>query len=286
MNFVEWCRSNRVRGYVGEFGAPHDDARWLEVMENFLAVVDEAGMDATYWAAGEWWENYTIGIQPLKSFSVDRPQVELLQRHLPAGWVSTNSLASGSGYQFAPSSLVLAKGLRLATETSDVGDGEWRESLGGTVVELTDSRGVARNAPLRSVAPERLEYVVPADVAPGLVQVRVVSWDESVARGVFTASAVAPSLFAGREAVERLDEDRLQMVVYGTGFRNMVEREGARLRVGDRDLPLLKAGAAAGMPGLDVLRADLPRELWGAGQAAATLRVDGRTSNEIIVAIP
>jgi endoglucanase len=82
LNFVEWCQRNRVRGYVGEFGVPHDDPRWLAVMESFLEVVEEAGMDATYWAAGEWWENYKIGIQPLNSFTADRPQVELLQRHL------------------------------------------------------------------------------------------------------------------------------------------------------------------------------------------------------------
>jgi len=95
LNFVEWCRSNRVRGYLGEFGVPHDDARWLAVMESFLDVVDEAGMDATYWAAGEWWETYKIGIQPLDSFTVDRPQVEVLQRHLAPGWVSTDRLDSG-----------------------------------------------------------------------------------------------------------------------------------------------------------------------------------------------
>lgn len=287
LNFVEWCRRNQVRGYVGEFGAPHGDARWLEVMENFLAVVDEAGMDATYWAAGEWWEEYQIGIQPRKTFTEDRPQVELLQRHLSAGWVSTNSLASGSGYQFAPSSLVLAKGVRLATETSDVGDGEWRQSLGGTMVELTDSHGAVHQASLRAVAPERLEYVLPAELAPGLVQVRIVSWDETVARGAFTAARVAPALFAGRAVLETPGEGaRRQAVIHGTGFRNMLDRGGARLRAGTQALPLLEAGAVEGAPGLDLLRVELPAEVQAGGELVVALVVDGLVSNEIVVRIP
>ena len=54
-HFVAWCQSNRVRGIVDEFGIPYNDPRWAAVLENFFGVLDAAGMDGAYWAAGEWW---------------------------------------------------------------------------------------------------------------------------------------------------------------------------------------------------------------------------------------
>src|SRR2546425_8201010 len=30
-HFVDWCRANGVRGYLGEYGVPNNDSRWLAV---------------------------------------------------------------------------------------------------------------------------------------------------------------------------------------------------------------------------------------------------------------
>lgn len=169
--FIEWCRANGVRGYLGEIGAPWDDARWLVVLDNTLRTLAEAGMDATYWSAGEWWEDYKIGIQPLNNFTVDRPQLALLQKHLPPGWIATNSAATGSGYLFAPGSLVTATspGLTVAAH-----------------LELTDSSGAVWHPAILSATPECVEYQLPLGLATGPVRLRI-SDDGVTAEGTFTA---------------------------------------------------------------------------------------------------
>ena len=73
--FTAWCRANGVRGFLGEFGLPGDDPRWLTVLENFLRVLD---VDAAWWAAGEWWGDYTLSLQPQADSLVDRPQMAVL----------------------------------------------------------------------------------------------------------------------------------------------------------------------------------------------------------------
>lgn len=84
-DFTGWCRKHGVRGFIGEFGVPGGDPRWLEVMDRALSVLDEAGMDSTYWAAGEWWGGYFMSIQPDENFTKDKPQLAILLKHLYKG---------------------------------------------------------------------------------------------------------------------------------------------------------------------------------------------------------
>ena len=82
-HFVNWCEENNVRGYLGEYGVPNEDPRWYEVnLKNFLELLDDAKMDGTYWAAGEWWGAYRLSIQPTDNFTVDRVQLPVLSQHL------------------------------------------------------------------------------------------------------------------------------------------------------------------------------------------------------------
>lgn len=80
--FVDWCASNGVRGFLGEYGVPDGDSRWYEVvLERFLRDLDAVKMDGCYWAAGEWWGNYALSVQPQDNFTTDRPQLATLLRH-------------------------------------------------------------------------------------------------------------------------------------------------------------------------------------------------------------
>ena len=81
-SFVGWCGQNGVRCYVGEYGVPDNDANWLSVLDSVLSVLDNAGIDGTYWSAGEWWGDYPLSVQPLQNFTVDRPQMQVLWNHL------------------------------------------------------------------------------------------------------------------------------------------------------------------------------------------------------------
>jgi endoglucanase len=82
--FVDWCRDNGVQGYLGEYGIPDDDPRWLGVLDDFLYALDEAAFDGTYWAAGEWWGNYRLSVQPEPASTIERPQMQVLLAH-PGG---------------------------------------------------------------------------------------------------------------------------------------------------------------------------------------------------------
>lgn len=74
--FVTWLKENNARGFVGEFGVPCDDARWLEVLDNFIAEMKANGIGGTYWAAGKRWGKYTLSAEPRNGR--DRPQMEVL----------------------------------------------------------------------------------------------------------------------------------------------------------------------------------------------------------------
>ena len=75
--FVEWLKEHKVRGFIGEFGVPDNDPRWLVVLDNFLAAMKQNGIGGTYWAAGPWWGDYPLSAEPRKG--KDRPQMEVLE---------------------------------------------------------------------------------------------------------------------------------------------------------------------------------------------------------------
>jgi endoglucanase len=81
-SFVGWCTQNGARCYVGEYGVPDNDPRWLPVLDAVLSVLDNAAVDGTYWSAGESWGDYPLSVQPQQNFTVDRPQMQVLWSHL------------------------------------------------------------------------------------------------------------------------------------------------------------------------------------------------------------
>jgi endoglucanase len=79
-HFQDWCTKNNVRGFVGEYAAPGNDPRWLAVLKQFQAAMDESGMQSCYWAGGEEWANNSSAIQPRDGFRTDAPQMAILAR--------------------------------------------------------------------------------------------------------------------------------------------------------------------------------------------------------------
>lgn len=58
--FVGWLRQHGLRGFIGEYGVPDDDPRWLVVLEKTLAYMRENNLPGTYWAAGPRWGAYKL----------------------------------------------------------------------------------------------------------------------------------------------------------------------------------------------------------------------------------
>lgn len=66
---------------IGEFGVPADPS-WQRLLGPFLDALDQAGMECCWWAAGEWWGNYKLSLQPRDDFRRPAAQLPaLLRRH-------------------------------------------------------------------------------------------------------------------------------------------------------------------------------------------------------------
>ena len=317
-HFVDWCRSNSVKGFLGEYGIPGNDPRWDTVLDNFLRSLDDAAFDGAYWAAGEWWGAYSLSVQPLNSFTIDKPHLGTLAKHLAPPFFTTLPAATSRSFTLAPESLGSGYGVGLAPITQAAAL-PLPTSISGLQVELTDSNGFTTLAPLIYVSPTQINYVVPAGTAAGHVTAAVKQMGNVVATGSLQVESVAPSLFSANgngygvaaaqvlriksdgtqsyEPVARADQkqqafapepidfgdpsDRLFVLLYGTGFRNLSGIDGASLQIGPTGVPLLFAGAQPDFPGLDQANAELPRSLAGAGEVPVLLKVDGKTANPV-----
>jgi endoglucanase len=80
--FVNWLHQNNLKGFVGEFGVPNNDIRWLNTMENFLNYLIKNNIGGCYWAAGRWWKDYSLSIEP--SGLSDKPQMNVYAKYLTA----------------------------------------------------------------------------------------------------------------------------------------------------------------------------------------------------------
>jgi aryl-phospho-beta-D-glucosidase BglC (GH1 family) len=77
--FTDWLRARNARGFIGEYGVPDSDPRWLVVLDQFLTAMDAAGLSGTYWAGGPWWGDYHLAVEPRNG--QDRPQMPILVQH-------------------------------------------------------------------------------------------------------------------------------------------------------------------------------------------------------------
>jgi endoglucanase len=263
-HFVDWCRANNVRGYLGEYGVPDSDPRWWAVLEDFLNAIDAAQMPGSFWAAGEWWGSYPLSIQPSNSYTVDRPQMPTLLRHLAPGSFTSLSAASNAGMSFAPDSLMAGYGSGFPADAA---------------VELTDGAGGVFTAPLLYASANQINYRIPAEAALGRMAAAVKSGGVAIARGVFTLDRVAPTIFIDGVGLDQRGGRRL-LTLYGTGWRNGA---AAVLTVGGVNVPVVYFGVQPDTPGVDRIEAEIPAAVTG--RVSVNLTVDGRPANPVTVSL-
>lgn len=78
--FIEWLEANNKKGFIGEYGVPNNDRRWVSVMDRFLAYLHHHNIGSNYWAAGAWWKNYPLSIEPIQG--KEKPQMQVLSAYL------------------------------------------------------------------------------------------------------------------------------------------------------------------------------------------------------------
>lgn len=82
--FVEWLKQHNKRGFVGEYGIPSDAGdldKWSEVLDNMLQYLSDNKIPGTYWSAGPRWGAYRLAVQPTENYTVDRPQMKVLEKY-------------------------------------------------------------------------------------------------------------------------------------------------------------------------------------------------------------
>ncbi|WP_276499483.1 cellulase family glycosylhydrolase [Pontibacter litorisediminis] len=88
--FVKWLRDNGLQGFVGEYGVPDNDPRWLTALDNMLAFLQRNCVNGTYWAAGPRWGSYTLAVEPING--QDRPQMAVLEKYKTANTACTGEV--------------------------------------------------------------------------------------------------------------------------------------------------------------------------------------------------
>ena len=74
--FIAWCKARKVQCHIGEYGVPAD-ASWQPVLAALYATLDanaDTMTGAAWWAAGEWWGDYPLSVQPKDG--ADKPQLK------------------------------------------------------------------------------------------------------------------------------------------------------------------------------------------------------------------
>jgi uncharacterized protein (TIGR03437 family) len=221
--------------------------------------------------------------------------------------------ASFAAVPLAPDSFASAFGAALATGTESI-PAPYPTSFGGTKVTFTDSKGVARSAPLSYVSPTQVNYIVPDGTALGPATVTVTSGGTSFSEPVAIAT-IDPGVFlfggtnlvAANVLVVHADNSQtvgnvystdssgslipapidlsgpntqVFLILYGTGLRGHSSAPNSvTVTAGGVNLPVSYASAQPQYAGLDQIDALLPPSLAGKGDVVIQVTVDGQAAN-------
>ncbi|HEY9099599.1 MAG TPA: glycoside hydrolase family 5 protein [Thiobacillus sp.] len=81
VRMTQWAQTHNQQLFLGEFGVPANQA-CLDTLDSMLKQMTDTGVwrGWTYWAAGSWWGDYPLSIEPRDGR--DAPQIRILKKHL------------------------------------------------------------------------------------------------------------------------------------------------------------------------------------------------------------
>jgi uncharacterized protein (TIGR03437 family) len=235
--------------------------------------------------------------------------------------LTTVSAATFQGPSVASGSIASAFGTELATATRSAQTLPLATTLAGTTVQVVDSAGTSRPAPLFSVSPGQVNWLIPPETASGTAEVTVTNGDRVVSAGLVRVERVAPGIFtanqdgqgvpaamflrvradgsqvfenvfncprgAGSCVPEPLDlgpaSEQVFLILFGTGIRG--RSSAASATIGGQLAEVTYAGPQNEFVGLDQANVSVPRLLIGKGAVDVVLTLDGRNSNPVRIAI-
>ncbi|HTT61911.1 MAG TPA: alkaline phosphatase family protein [Bryobacteraceae bacterium] len=227
----------------------------------------------------------------------------------PAGALSAINSAYGT-YALAPDAIASLYAAGMATAAQPATTLPLPLSLGGVTVNVKDSAGTVRPAPLFFVSPNQVNCLIPSGTSAGAATITVTGGGAAFT-GTALISPTAPGLYSANSAgfgpvaaqiskgstysntfqcnssgqcslvpiAVSSGEPLTYLILYGTGIRHVSSLAGVEVRIGNVDAAVSYAGAQGQYAGLDQVNAVLPAELAGRGQLVVTVTVDGQTSN-------
>ncbi|MCI0392770.1 MAG: hypothetical protein MOB07_28900, partial [Acidobacteria bacterium] len=247
---------------------------------------------------------------------------ELFDLGLPqAGTVASVSAASFSLTGLASEAITTSFGPRLATATQAATTASPPTSLAGTTVNVKDSAGAERFAPLFFVSPTQVNYQIPPGTTAGAAAVTITSGDGTVSTGVALVKAIAPGLFTANgngqgmaaalalrvkadgtqsyEPIAQFDAaqnrfvarpldlgpegEQVYLVLFGTGIRHRSSLSSVIATIGGAYAEVSFAGAQGAFVGSDQINVLVPRSLAGRGEIDVLLTVEAQMANAVQV---
>ena len=230
---------------------------------------------------------------------------------------TTVSAASYQSGLLAAESIVSVFGTNLSSATMNSTSLPLPTVLEGTSIRVRDSQGSERLAPLFFVSPTQINFQLPPQTSNGIASLTITNSAGAISVSAVQVGDVAPGIFAADssgqgapagytvrvkpdgaqifEAIVRFDaaqsrlfavpidlsneNDRVFLVLFGTGWRRRSGLSGTVLRAGDTEVPIVDLVPHRDLIGVDQLNALLPRRLAGRGQVELSLVVDGLAAN-------
>jgi uncharacterized protein (TIGR03437 family) len=280
---------------------------WLRVVEERFGVMPMTGRDN---AASDMTDAFDFTQEPRPPAILDTVGSPYPPAHQnlvhPAGTLISTNAAYGT-YALAPDAIASLYGAGLAPITLVAPSTPLPLSLAGVTVNVQDSAGITRPAPLFFVSPNQINCLIPSGTASGVAIISVNSGEAKLS-GTATISPTAPGLFAANSAgygpvaaqavngsaytgTTQCDSSgctpvpidvaggSTYLLLYGTGIRHVSSMAGVDVKIGNIDAPVQYAGAQSQFAGLDQVNVLLPASLAGRGQLVVTVTVNGQASN-------
>lgn len=154
--WIGWLETHNAHGFLGEFGVPDADLRWMELLDLLVEHLKEQNISATYWAGGPRWGTYPLrtNIRPNHDES---PQMQTMVQH-----------ASGRGTGYWPAFIWYGDAINSGSDGSS-----WINLVSENAsLQQGPPPHLVSSAAYRGARGIRLSYTVPeGEYAGGAMQI-------------------------------------------------------------------------------------------------------------------
>jgi uncharacterized protein (TIGR03437 family) len=256
--------------------------------------------------------------EPAETPSLRETAEPYLRSSRAAGNAFVNVSSASGMPNLAPDSLATALGSNLAA-TTESGTAPYPPTLGGITLQVVDSTGNMRLAPLLMVSSSRIDYLIPAGTAPGLATMNIVDATGNMLNSTAPILPVAPGLFTangdGHGVVAATAYRLVDLIIRGpvtvyqcgdtpgscvgvpidvgldapvyvtlraTGLRGRSSDGALTVTIAGQAVPVQSISSADDSgpdAGIDEVLIGLPLSLRGSGEVRVVISVDGTSSN-------